>query len=131
MPQNIRRRLPPKAHIQLELDDTVVWHKKGSTTKENPLDYYLTVEEIFTGLSRQTKTDVTIPEAAKESNQVILEPLTEQEKEEDYEVNLLISTFTTGDSLTEEQNPPQIENVPTEQQAVTLTEQRIIIPTQQ
>ena len=81
-------------------------------------------------MARQSKTDITILEAAKESNQLILEPLTDQEKEKYYEVNLHISTFTSGDSPTEEQNPLQIENLSIEQQAVAPTEQSIIVPTQ-
>ena len=96
MPQNIRRRLPPTAHIQLELDHTIVWHEQGSIAKENPLDYYPTVEEIFTELARQTETYIPIPKASKESNKAIIEPLIDQDKEEDYEFNLHISTFTLG-----------------------------------
>ena len=131
MPQNIRRCLPPTTHIQLELDHTIVWHKQGSIAKAKPLDYYPIVKDIFTELSRQSKTDITIPKVAKESNQVIIEPLTDQEKEEDYEFNLHISTFTSRETTTKEKKPLQIENTPTEQQAVTLIEKKIIIPTQQ
>ena len=40
------------------LDHTAVWNKQGSTTKAKPLNYYPTVEEIFTKLERQTKTDI-------------------------------------------------------------------------
>ena len=99
----------------MELDHTAVWHAQGSTTKANPLNYYPTFKEIFTELSRQTKTKIIIPEAAKEINHSIVEPLTDQEKEEDYEVHLHISTFTSEDSSTMEQNPFQIENAPTKQ----------------
>ena len=112
---------PPIAHIQLEVDHTAVWHKQGSTTKEKPLDYYPKIEEIFTEFARKTKTNIPIPKAAKENNQVIIDPLTDQEKEEDYEFNLHIITFTSRDSPTEEKNPLKIENVLTEQQAVTQT----------
>ena len=77
MPQNIRICLPPTTHIQLELDHTVVWHKQGSQENAKPLDYYPTVEELFTKLARQSKTNITIPEAAKASNQPIIEPLTD------------------------------------------------------
>ena len=59
---------PPTTHIQLEFDHTVVWHKKGLTAKEKTLDYYPTVEEIFTEMATQSKTGITIPGAAKESN---------------------------------------------------------------
>ena len=97
--------MPPTTHIQLEVNHTAVWHKKGSTTKENPLDNYPTVEEIFTELVRKSKTNITIPEATKASNPLIIEPLTDQEKEEEYELNLHISTFTSGESLIEEKNP--------------------------
>ena len=128
--QNIRRCLPPTTHIQLELDYTVVWQMQGSIAKEKPLDYYPTVEEIFTELERQTKTHIPIPEATKENNQAIIEPLTDQEKEEDYEFNLHISTLTLGDSLTERQKPLQIESASTEHQAIVPTEQSII-PTHQ
>ena len=51
VPQNIRISLLKIAHIQLELDHTVVWymHVEKETTK--PLDYYPTVEEIFRELA--------------------------------------------------------------------------------
>ena len=84
VPQNIRRCLPPTTHIQLELDHTTVWHKKGSVAKTKPLDYYPIVELIFIELARKYKTDITILEAAKANNPLIIEPLTDQEKEEDY-----------------------------------------------
>ena len=57
--------------------------------------------------------------------------LTDQEKEEDYEFHLHISTFTSEDSSTMEHNPLQIENAPTEQQSMVLTEQNTMVPTQQ
>ena len=106
--------MPPIAHIQLELDHTAIWHKQRSTAKEKPLDYYPTIEEIFIELARQTKTNIPIPKATKENNQAIIEPLTDQEKEEHYEVNLHISTFTSGDIPTEEQKTLQIEDASTE-----------------
>ena len=115
MPQNIWRCLPPIAHIQLEVKYITVWHKQGSKAKKKPLNYYPTLEEIFIELARKSKTNITIPKAAKESNQLILEPFTDQEKEEEYEVNLHISTFTSEDSSTKEKNPLQIENVPPNQ----------------
>ena len=119
VPQNIQRCPPSTTHIQLELDHTIVWHKQGSTTKAKPLDYYPTVEDIFTYLDRKVKTDIPIPEVAKENNQVIIEPLINQEKEEYYEFNLHISTLTSWDTPTEAQKPLQIENALTEQQAIT------------
>ena len=105
VPQNIRRCLPPIAHIKLELDHTAVWHDQSSTAKTKPIDYYPTVEDIFTELARQTKTDIPILKVAKENNRVIIEPLTNQEKEEDYEFNLHISTFTSGYTLAKGQKP--------------------------
>ena len=111
MPQNIKRCLPPTVHIQLELDHTAFWHSQGSTAKVKPLDNYRTVEDIFKELSRQSKTKIAIPVGTKEINQTIVEPLTNQEKEEYYEVHLHISTFTSEDSPTEEKNSLHIVKV--------------------
>ena len=105
---------------ELELDHTIVWHVQGSITKSKPLEYYPTIEEIFTELSRKTKTKITIPKATKGINQPIVEPLTDQEKEEDYEVHIHINTFTFEDNPIEEKNLLQIANVPKEQQAMVL-----------
>ena len=80
-------------------------------------------------MARQTKTDIPILEAAKQNNQDIIDPLTDQEKEEDYEFNLHIDTFTSGDTLIEGKKPLQIENASTEEQSVTPTEQNITVPT--
>ena len=44
VPQNIRRSLPKKAHIQLELDHTTVWYMQGTKPNAKSLDYYPTVE---------------------------------------------------------------------------------------
>ena len=90
-----------------------VWHSEYSTTNAKPLDYYPIVDEFFTELSHQSKTKITIPTDTKEINQPIVEPLTDQEKEEDYEFHLHISTFTFEDSPIEEKNLLHIENVPT------------------
>ena len=90
VPQNIQRCLPPIAHIQLEIDYTAVWHSQGSTTKEKPLDYYLTVEDIFTELAHQSKTKIAIPAGTKEINQPIVEPLTDQEKERTMNFNFTL-----------------------------------------
>ena len=42
-----------------------------------------------------------MPEEAKQINFSIIEPLTDQEKEEDYELNLYISTFVSEDTPVE------------------------------
>ena len=86
VPQNIQISLPKTSHIQLELDHTIVWYMQGEKAKARPLDYYPTVEEIFRELARQSGTKLSIPAKAKEVNLEIEEPLTNQEKEEDYEL---------------------------------------------
>ena len=59
---------------------------QGAKAKAKPLDYYPTVEEIFRKLAQQSGTNLSIPANAKEINQTIEEPLTYQEKEEEYEL---------------------------------------------
>ena len=100
-----------------------------SAAKDKPLNYYPTVEQIFSELSRHSKTKIAIPTGSKEINQNIVEPLTDQEKEEDYEVHLHISTFTSEDNPIEEKNPLQIENVLTEQQANVPIEKQAMVLT--
>ena len=95
VPQNIRRSLPKKSHIQLELDHTTVWYMQGAKSNANALDYYPSTEQIFQELSRQAGTKVPIPAKAKETDFSIEEPLINQEKEEDYELKLYISTFVS------------------------------------
>ena len=73
---------------------------RGQYPQVKDLDYYSTVKQIFQELSRQAGTKVPIPVAAKEVDFSIVEPLTDQEKEEDYELNLYISTFVSEDTLT-------------------------------
>ena len=80
MPQNIRRSLPKTTHIQLDLDHAAVWYMQGAKATAKPLDYYPTAEEIFRELARQSNTKLSIPAKAKEINQPIEEPLTDQEK---------------------------------------------------
>ena len=46
------------------------------------------------------QTKIPIPEAAKQIYFSIIEPLIDQEKEEDYELNLYISTFVSEDTST-------------------------------
>ena len=88
---------------------------QGEMEKAKPLEYYPSVKDIFKELGWQSNTKISIPAMEKKTNQPIIEPLTDQEQEEDYEVNLHISTFTSKDSSTEDTNPLQIVNVPTEQ----------------
>ena len=59
---------------------------QGAKAKAKPLDYYPTVEKIFRELARQSDTKMLIPAKAKEGNLAIEEPLTDQEKEEYYEI---------------------------------------------
>ena len=66
---------------------------QGEKSKAKPLDYYPTVEEIFHKIARQSGTKLSIPAKANEVNLAIEEPLTDQEKEEDYELRLHINTF--------------------------------------
>ena len=47
VPHNIRRNLPVKSHIQLELDHTAVWYMQGEDPKAATLDYYPTTKQIF------------------------------------------------------------------------------------
>ena len=75
---------------------------QGEKETAKPLDYYPTVEEIFRELPQQSSTKLSIPAKAKEINQQIEEPLTDQEKEEDYELHLYISTFMSEDIPTED-----------------------------
>ena len=70
--------------------------------KAKPLDYYPSLYEIFQELARQSNTKVSTPARDKEMNQKIEEPLSDQEKEEDYELRLYISTFMLEDIPTED-----------------------------
>ena len=70
---------------------------QGDNSNTKALDYYPYVDQIFRQLTRQAKTKIPVPEAAKQDNFSIEEPLTDQEKEEDYELNLYISTFVSED----------------------------------
>ena len=73
---------------------------RGQDPKAKDLDYCPTVEFFFRELTRQAGEKVPIPEAAKKVNFSTIEPLTDQEKEEDYELNLYISTFVSEDTPT-------------------------------
>ena len=70
---------------------------QGEASNAKALDYYPSVDQIFRELSRQTKTKIPVPEAAKQVDFSIEVPLTDQEKEEDYELNLYIITFVSED----------------------------------
>ena len=99
---------------------------QGQDPKAQDLDYYPTVKQIFRGLSQQEKTKIPVPDATKQIEFSIQEPLTDQEKEEDYELNLYISTFVSEDTPVETTSwvhitikPPTAKVVdppPTEQQ---------------
>ena len=107
-----------------------IWYIQSQNPKSQDLDYYPTVEHIFRELTRQAQTKIPIPEAAKQVDFSIIEPLTNQEKEEEYELNLYISTFVLEDTPTEPTSrvhitikPPTAKVVdpqPTEQQQPTV-----------
>ena len=67
-----------------------------------------------------------MPEAAKQVDFSIKEPLTDQEKEEDYELNLYISTFVSEDTPVTPTGrvqitiklPTRVDPQPTEQQPI-------------
>ena len=86
--------------------------------KAKHLDYYWKVDDIFKELRWQSTTKSSIQAMAKKANQSIVEPLTDQEKEEDYEVNLHISAFTSGDNPIEEKIPLQVVTIPQPQQTL-------------
>ena len=79
----------------------MIWCMQGTKSNAKTLDYYPSVEAIFRELSRQAGTK--IPRLAKEkvTDFSIEEPLTDQEKEEDYELNLYISTFVSEETHVE------------------------------
>ena len=81
---------------------------QGEASNTKSLDYYLSVNQIFKELSRQAKTKIPVPAVAKHINFLITEPLTDQEKEEDYELNLYISTFVSEDTPVEHTGRLQI-----------------------
>ena len=85
---------------------------QGEKATAKPLDYYPIVKEIFRELARKSGTKLLIPAKAKEINQTIEEPLTNQEKEEDYELRLYISTFMSDDILEKDTTRLQITIVP-------------------
>ena len=94
---------------------------QGAIEKGKHIDYYPTDEQIFTELARQSNTKLSIPTFAKKTKQPIVEPLTDQDKEEYYEVHLHIITFTLEDTPAEYTSTLQIVTVPKTQQALVLT----------
>ena len=75
---------------------------QGKKSNAKSLDYYPSVEQIFRELSRQAGTKIQIPATAKAIEFSIKEPLIDQEKEEDYEPNLYISTFVSEETSIEQ-----------------------------
>ena len=75
-----------------------MWYMQSDDSNTKALDYYPSVDQIFRELSRQAKTKISVLVAAKQINFSIEEPLTDQEKEEDYELNLYISTFVSEET---------------------------------
>ena len=71
---------------------------QGEASNAKALDYYPSVDQIFRELSRQAKTKIPVPAAVKQIYFSIEEPLTNQEKEEYYELNLYISTFVSEET---------------------------------
>ena len=129
VPQNIRWSLPKTAHIQLELDHTAVWYMQGVKEKAKTLDYYPIVEDIFWELARQSGTKLLIPAKAKDETLAIEEPLTDQEKEEYYELWLHISTFVLEETPVEDTTRLQITMIPpTTQKENTQIEQQVTNP---
>ena len=74
---------------------------QGEKSNAKALDYYPSVEHIFWELSRQAGTKIKIPAKAKAIDFSIKEPLTDQEKEDDYELNIYISNFVSEKTLFE------------------------------
>ena len=71
---------------------------QGDDSNAKALDYYPSVDQIFWELSRQAKTKIPVPTVSKKIDFSIEDPLTDQEKEEDYELNLYISTFVSDET---------------------------------
>ena len=71
---------------------------QGEKSNAKALDYYPSVEQIFRELSQQTGKKIQFLAKAKAIDFSIKEPLTDQEKEEDYELNLYISTFASEET---------------------------------
>ena len=74
---------------------------QGEASNSKSLDYYPSVDQIFWELSQKAQTNIEVPTVAKQIDFSIEEPLTDQEKEEDYELNLYISTVVSEDTSVE------------------------------
>ena len=85
---------------------------QGDMGNAEPLNFYPSLDDIFVELAQQSNNKTTIPSNAKKINQLIIEPLIYQEKEEDYDVHLHINTFTLEDTPIEELNTLQLAIVP-------------------
>ena len=81
---------------------------QGAKEKSKTLDYYPTIEEIFRELARQSSTKLSILAKSKEATLAIKEPLTDQEKEEYYELWLYIGTFVLEETPAEATSKLQI-----------------------
>ena len=66
---------------------------QGTKPNAKALDYYPSVEQIFRELSGQGGAKIPILAKGKETDFSIEEPLIDQEKEQDYELNVYISAF--------------------------------------
>ena len=75
-----------------------MWYMQGDNSNAKALENYPSVDQIFWELSRQDKTKIPVPAAAKQIDFSVEQPLTDQEKEEDYELNLYISTFVSEET---------------------------------
>ena len=82
-----------------------IWYLQGvgGTTRE--LDFYPSVEEIFTELSRQSNTRLDTPPLAKIFDQPMIKPLTDTSKEEDYGICVQLNTLIIDHDHTGDLNP--------------------------
>ena len=101
VPQNIWKNIPTNSHIQLELDHTSVCYMQYDNSNAKTINYYPSVDQIFQELSQHARTKIPVPTVANQIDFLIEEPLIDQEKEEDYELNLYISTFVSEETLVE------------------------------
>ena len=97
---------------------------QGVGGKVEPHDFQPSNEDIFAELARQSNTKITILIIAKNIDHSIVKPLTDQDKEEDYEVHLHINSFTLEDTPTKEANSLQVAIVPPTQQIIEPTQQQ-------
>ena len=97
---------------------------QGAKPNAKALNYYPPVEQIFRELSRQEGAKIPIPAKSKQMDFSIDEPLTYEEKEEDYKLNLYISTFVLEEAPTKTTSRLQIIiKPPTAQREETHTEE--------